>query len=261
MMKRILVLILIVGLLVAVSPLVTVAQNTDAVWDLTEKFTVQDLGIEFNYPTGWFYDTSNGITFAESKADLRAAVDDDDKTQPDGTVFNFIAFPLTDVKQRVGKNAKLEDMADLVVELREITEKEDRVEIPVMARRTISAFGEDTNRLGHIATMWQQNDFLVVLNMLAPNYKTAVKSAYSWGQLLGSMVPTGALELSANTILNRIENLEILSHERTEFVSIVAERSEKLDNRGAKGGKGGVVVAQHPVFHETPQTLNQVQIG
>lgn len=209
MSKRTLVLILMICFLAVAVPLVTVAQNSEAVWDLSAMFTVQDLGFEFNYPAGWFYDTSNGITFAESKADLRAAIDDDDSTRPDGTVFNLGAIPLSDLEPRLGKNPTLEDMADLVVELREITEKEDRIEIPVMARRTLSVFGEDSSRSGRIATLWQQGDYAVAAILNAPNYKTAVKTAYSWGQMLGSMIPSGALELSANTISLTSVNAEI----------------------------------------------------
>lgn len=253
MARRLLILTLVVCLLTV--SVVTGAQDYEEVWDLTDTFTVEDLGFEFKYPAGWFYDTSNGITLAESKADLRAAIDDDDNTQPEGTVFNLGAILINDLEGQLGKNPTLEDMADLVVELRQITEKEARIEIPVMARRTLSVFGEDNLRAGRIATLWQQGDYAVAAIMNAPNYKTAVNTAYSWGQMLGSMTPTGALELSANTVsLTRVNAEMNYPHgwyPNPDNLSVIYELKSDMRNESSEGHI--IIIAE--------QTLDELNLG
>lgn len=69
-----------------------------------------------------------------------------------------------------------------------------------MARRSLVVLAEDKNGLGIVYTLWRQADSVMVASLLAPDYQTILEYAFSWGQLLSTLTPTNALELSDNAI-------------------------------------------------------------
>lgn len=210
MMKRL--FSIAVLLLALVIPAVSFAQDntSGAVWDLTQTFTVTDLGFNFLYPADWVYDTSNGITLAKSQDDIDLYNDNDNSTQPNTEVITINALKAADLEAQAGKNPTLEDIADLAVKIGDIKETEARVEIPVMSRRTLSVIGTSntTGRSG-FATIWRQGEFVVLATITAPSMKDLIHVSYSWGQILGSMTPTDALPLSTTPTEVTNGNFEI----------------------------------------------------
>lgn len=184
-------------------PVVAFARQDDrAVWDLSELFTVTDGGFQFYYPAGWLYDASNGLSFAETSKDLKALTDNDDSTNPSGAAFKMTLVSIEEFQQLMdSKNEPtLDEIADWIVETTGIVEQEARVEVPVMARRSVVVLAEDAKGLGIIYTLWRQADSVMVATLLAPDYQVIVKHGFSWGQLLSTVTPTNALELSDNVI-------------------------------------------------------------
>src|SRR5574341_1165747 len=89
--------------LALVLPAISLAQNSSGpVWDLTNDFTVTDLGFKFNYPKDWVYDTTSGIILAETKADIQAYNDNSDSTVAEGAVMTINAIKASDLKAQVG---------------------------------------------------------------------------------------------------------------------------------------------------------------
>jgi hypothetical protein len=167
------------------------------VWDLANVFTVTDLGFQFNYPKDWVYDTSNGIILAETQKDIDDYRSTDKSVAAKGQVITINALLLSDLKAQVGSDPTLDDIADLAVKIGNITETESRVELPVMARRSISFCGKNKQKgRGGIATIWQQGDYVVLATMSAKDMPEMISLSYSWGQVLGSMIPTDALPLN-----------------------------------------------------------------
>jgi hypothetical protein len=172
-----------------VLPIVVSAQNSKVLWDLSDEnyIDVTDLGFRFYYPTGWVYDTSNGIAFAENQADLDAQIDDDDSTIPSGVTITVRGIALSDLTD-LGKNPKLDAVADFTVDAAGVKEDE-RVEVPIMARRSILIIGENnTGRYG-IGTLWMQNGYLVLVSLGGADQPTIQNLAYTWGVTLGHITP------------------------------------------------------------------------
>ncbi len=202
MKKRILLGVLMLALMVGV-PAAVAAQSKNTTWDLTEKLTFTDLGFNFNYPAGWDYKAtpSSGVFFAENKSDLDAVTDGDNKTLADGSTIQMIGTKVSQLASALGTDdPTLEQIADFVVESRGITEKEDRIDVPVMTRRTLAVFGADRAKQGWILTIWRQGDFVIGAFMTSPSYDEVVQLAGSWGALLTSIKPNDALALSKNTM-------------------------------------------------------------
>jgi hypothetical protein len=197
--------------LMLVIPTIGLAQNSPGpVWDLTNTFTVTDLGFQFFYPTDWVYDTSGGITLAETKADIQANNDTSDSTVAKGAVVTINAIKASDLEAQVGSNPTLEDIADWLVKTGDVTETEARVEIPVMARRTLSVIGTSKkDGRGGFATIWRQGDYVVLATMSAKDMTELIRDAYSWGQILGGMTPTDALPLSDKPITIDVGSFEV----------------------------------------------------
>ena len=201
-MKRSFVRVIVLLLLVVGVPLVVAGQDSKAVWDLSESLQITDLGLNVSYPSGWVYKQteSNGILAAENDADLAAVTDDDPATVATGTYAQFIATKLANLKESVGENPTLEQLADLLVKSRGITEKDKRAEVPVVSRRSLSVLGENDAKQGLILTIWQQGDFVMGSFLTSPSYDETLKVAYSWGQVIGSITPIDPLPLGKELV-------------------------------------------------------------
>jgi hypothetical protein len=182
---------LIAVLALFVIPAAVFAQDGKALWDLTNTFTVADLGFQFRYPADWVYSNDKGIVIADNQADLDAQTDSDDTTIPEGYVINLNGVPLDALGLK--PDAKLEDIADILVKQAGVTENQQRANLAVMSRRSLTMFGDDKNGRSGLATIWVQDGNLVVMTIGAAKYTSDL--AFSWGQILGSITPVGALEL------------------------------------------------------------------
>lgn len=166
--------------------------TSQAMWDLTPVFTVTDLGFQFHYPAGWVQDTSSGITLAENQDDLNASVDKDDTTNPQGYTMSLNGVPLDALKLK--PDAKLDDVVDLIVGAAGITETESRFDLAVMSRRSVTVVGKGKDGRVGLANIWIQDGIVVVFTLGGPEMNGDVY--YTWGLIIGSMSPTGALEFS-----------------------------------------------------------------
>ncbi len=201
-----------VGLLLTLLPAAVFAQDSRALWNLTQTISVADIGIEMSYPEGWLHDggeSGNGITFAATQADIDAQADDDNTTFSEGLTLNILGIPLESAKEIIGGDVTLESVLDFAAQSAQITETEQRVEIPVMGRRTLTLIGNDASGRAGFATVWQQGDLLVFLKMQGPDMDTVLQAAYSYGQVMSSIVPMGAEELGDNTITLPNSGLQI----------------------------------------------------
>jgi hypothetical protein len=238
-MKRL--ALLAVFLLALVVPTVSLAQNNPGpVWDLTQTFTVTDLGFTFKFPKDWVNDTSNGIVLAATQDDIKAFSDDDPKTQPEGAVITINAVQISALKAQVGSDPTLDDLANLVVKSGDIKETEARVEIPVMTRRSISVIGtSNANGRGGIATIWRQGDFLVIATASAPDMKEMIRLSYSWGQVIGSMSPVDAQPLSDTPLQLQAGGFEVSLpqkwYQSTDGSNIFYELKDDMKNNSFKG--------------------------
>src|SRR5215813_10462448 len=126
-------------------PALVNAQDQKVVWDLSKDnyIDVKDLGFRFYYPKGWVFDTSDGIRIAENQADLDAQIDNDNSTQPKGEVIIILGVKLSNLTD-LPADAKLDDAVNYVEKQVKFTET-DRVEVPIMTRRSISVFGQSSD--------------------------------------------------------------------------------------------------------------------
>ena len=198
-MKRIVFVIALLLVFVG-APLAISAQDSKAVWDLSETLTISDLGLSVKYPAGWVTDTSSGISVAENADDLAAVTDKDPATLAKGSTFQLIATKVSELKDAVGDDPTLEQLADLLVKSRGITEKEKRVELPVMTRRSLNVLGEDEAKQGWILTIWRQGEYAMGAFLTSPSYDETLKVAYTWGLLLGSITTLDGLPFSKDPI-------------------------------------------------------------
>ncbi|MBZ0287815.1 MAG: hypothetical protein K8I30_09390 [Anaerolineae bacterium] len=209
MMRRLLVMVL---LAFAVMPFAAAAQDQKIGWDLDESnyIDVQDLGFRFHFPTGWVYDVDSGegIAMADSQASMDAHLDDDDSTTPEGLIINIRGLPLEALTD-LGENPTLNAIADFAVQAGGITETEPRVEVPVLARHSITIIGTNSDGRAGFATIWRQDGNLVLLSLGAPDTQTRNELAYTWGVTLGWIRPLGALELSDDKVTDTISQFTI----------------------------------------------------
>ncbi len=201
-MKRRFLSVLVLLLLVIGTPLVIAAQDSKSVWDLTENLKVTDLGLDVKYPSGWSYNAteSSGIYLAEDKADFEPVTDSDPATIAKGMTIQLIATKTENLASALGDKATLDDVADYVVKSRGVTEKEPRVDVPVMTRRSRVALGVDQAKQGWILAFWRQGEFYMGAFLTAPSYDEILRVAYSYGQLLGNITPLDALLLGKETM-------------------------------------------------------------
>ncbi len=223
-----------------VIPAAAFAQDGKALWDLTSEFTVADLGFKFNYPAGWVYSTDNGIYLAETQADLDVQLDGDDSTVPQGFSIGVVGVSLETVG--LEPDAKLEDVVELVLAQAGITEQ-DRSELSVMSRRSISIFGVNKAGRPGIGSIWLQNGYIVVMNVGGAEASSDL--AFSWGQILGSVNPVGALEF-ADTPLTSPNGDFTIAYPKDWFASEedggVAELEADLKTIRGTGTPEGTVV-------------------
>src|SRR5690349_20827760 len=116
-MRRLFALALL--MLLVIVPTAAFAQDatpeaTDqAIWNLSQKFTVTDLGFQFNYPEGWVTDSSAGIKLAENQDDLNTLLDTDDTTNPKGYAIFLSGASVTTLGLKA--DAKLDDVVHALV--------------------------------------------------------------------------------------------------------------------------------------------------
>lgn len=193
-MRRLFLLLSLMLLLIV--PVAVNAQDDapEPIFDLNNTFTVEDLQLEFFYPEGWLFDTSDGIRLASNEADLAAFVDDDPDTLPDGFTINLTAVP----EEAIGvEDPTLDLAAEAIAILAEITVSES-VEVPVMTRRAISLIGTTPDGRSGIVTMWRQDGLIVLFSLGVGEGGVTEEIAYTWGVILGSMqsLPLAGYELT-----------------------------------------------------------------
>ena len=159
--------------------------------DLDADFTVQDLGLTFNYPSDWVWNADSGIIVAEIESDIEAQNDDDDSTNIEGTIITMDAFP---VATSGIEDPTLDSLAEFLIELIGI-EVSEVVEVPVMTRRAITVIGGDETAMG-AATMWIQNDYLVFFSMRSADRVIDSDFGFTWGIILSTVAPITELELT-----------------------------------------------------------------
>jgi hypothetical protein len=189
-MKR-LVFVLLAVVLFAL-PVAASAQQGKLLWDLSGEFSVDDLQLQFNYPKGWLYDTSSGITFAETKDDLTAQVDNDSATIPQGQTLSLIAYPFDQLG--LPANPKVADVVAAVVKASGVT-LDSQFDFSIMARHGVVITGTNSNGRAGAAVIWTQNNYAVIFGLSAPDMDTLNSLNYSFGYLLGSFRPLDPVEL------------------------------------------------------------------
>ncbi|MBA3874416.1 MAG: hypothetical protein H0X30_35250 [Anaerolineae bacterium] len=241
MKRRLLLGGLMLALVMMVMPVVA-AQDSKAVWDLTESIKVTDLGLDIKYPSGWTYQATdtNGIFIAENKADFDAVMDTDPTTLATGSTIQLIATKIVNLKDAVGEDATLDDVADFVVKSRGVTEKEKRVDVPVMTRHARVALGEDEAKQGWILAIWQQGEYYMGAFIASPDYTETLRLAYSFGQLLGSINPLDALALSKDNTMSLDKIESVLNYPDGWFHTdaqpgVVFELKSDIENKASEG--------------------------
>lgn len=191
-MRRFLILVLVLSVF-TISATAQDEDDFEPIFDLTETFTVEDLGFEFFYPAGWVFDTSDGIALAETQADLDALITNDPAVTAEGYTIQLTGFPVDAFGL---ENPTLDALAEEFVTLAGVT-IDEVVELPVMARRSISIIGrtEETGR-GGIITMWLEDGFVVLFSFGVPDGTADGNEGFTWGQLLGSMTPITDVEVT-----------------------------------------------------------------
>ncbi|MBC7872224.1 MAG: hypothetical protein H7Y09_15375 [Chitinophagaceae bacterium] len=186
--------ILLVLLIVLLMPVMGTiyAQENEALFDLTETFTVADLGFEFNYPSGWVTDSSDGIYIAENEDDLAAGIDGDDTTQPEGysITVNGIEIDALGLEEPT-----LDNVVEFIVTQSGITVTET-LDLPVMSRRGVLIIGVNTDGRAGLATVWLQNGYVVSFAMGTSEESVSGDLGYTYGLIVGGMHPVDALELA-----------------------------------------------------------------
>jgi hypothetical protein len=196
-MKRRFLSVLALLLLMIGTPLVIAAQDSKSVWKLTEDLRGTDLGLDIKYPAGWTYQATegSGIYLAEDKADFKPITDDDPTTIAKGLTIQLIGTKTVELMSVLGDKVTLDDLADYVVKSRGVTEKEPRVDVPVMTRRARIVLGVDQADQGWILAFWHQGEYYMGAFLTAPSYDETLKVAFSFGQMLGIITPLDALPL------------------------------------------------------------------
>lgn len=189
-------------LLVLLAALPAAAQSDPrSRWELSNLFTVTNFGFQFSYPAGWLYTVHQGqVYFAEEQQTIDAVIDDASSTKALAPYFTINALPMSALREILGEDVMLDQIADYAAEQAQITETEPRVDIPVMARRSVSLIGTNEEKRAGFVTMWIQDDYLLVMAFSAADMPTLIDLAFSWGQVLGSARPSEPLELSDTVI-------------------------------------------------------------
>jgi hypothetical protein len=210
MKRRIMLGIALLVLLVG-APLTIFAQESKSVWDLTESLKISDFGLNVKYPAGWIYEAtnSNGIFLAETKEDIAALTDDDPATLATGSSIQLVGTKAENLAEALGDDSSIDNVANLIVSARGITENEARVDVPVMTRRSLAALGEDQAKQGWIVSVWSQGDSYMAAFLTSPSYDDTLRLAFSFGQLLGSITPLEFLPLGSKTIVFPKNNAQI----------------------------------------------------
>ncbi len=173
--------------------------------DLSLPFTVNDLGIQFDIPGDFIFESNNQgrIYFAANQDDIDVQKDDDPTTFPQGITINLNVIPLDAIIEAfpdLGENPTLDAITDLVVAQAQLNEVEARVEVPVLSRRSISAVVSDENNRTGFVTLWMQNGLLISLALATPDGETLSAVAGSWGTLIATVRPVDTLELDSTPI-------------------------------------------------------------
>lgn len=236
-MRRFLPALLIFWLLLP-SVLTTKAQENQLVFaDLDQTFEVTDLQMQFNYPTGWVFDTSNGIALAENETDLAALIDDDTTTNPVGYTLRLVALPLEAMELQ---DATLEEVVETVVSFAQLTVSE-QVETPVLAHRGITVLGVDPTNEAGIATLWIQDGLVVVFSMGVPGAEVTSDEGFTWGFILGAAAPLTDIEFDEPIQINKAGGFTItypsgwLTGENADLGAYFFELQSDLDNALAAG--------------------------
>jgi len=163
--------------------------------NLTQTFSVLDVPFEFKFPANWVFTFSQGsISIAENQADLAAEADRINSTQPTGNTITLNAMPL----QLLGLSptSTFSDIESYIFNLNALS-VEQTLEVPVMMHRSVTFTGLRADGRHGLTTFWVQNGSLVIFSLNTPNATTTDQLTFSWGQILSSLRPAGALPLGA----------------------------------------------------------------
>ncbi len=187
MMRRLLVVLLVV----MVGVRVFAQQQSQLLYDLTETFTVQDLGFTFNYPQGWLFTVGDGgIYFAPDEKSLALAADGDLSTMPSTVYFSITGLPLSLITEE--QDPALDDVVASLVTLAQIQEVE-RIEFGVLGRRAVLVV--TTAPVLSYTTIWRQDDIITALSFVAPDEQTLLAHGYTLGYMLGTIQGVNAQPL------------------------------------------------------------------
>lgn len=204
MMRRILLAATLLALLIV--PGMALAQPVTP-FDNMVDFAITDQGFTIPVPDGWVFQSNNQgkVAFASTQDELDLVTDDDDATQPSGSVITLNIISVDAIKEAfpdLGDAPTLSDLVDLVVTQSGLTELQDRVEVPILARHSITIFGQTPDTRTGVISFWQQKGLLLSLALSSPDTDTLTSLLMGWGNALSNIKPIDALELDeTQTIL------------------------------------------------------------
>lgn len=181
-----------VVLLVVLGGIQTFAQGATILYNLSGRFTVNDLGFTFAYPVDWvFRATETGIYLAPTEADLDILTDGDPATNPSNVYITVAALP-TSVLLEDPTTATISEVADAVrdaVQLNDLL----RIEFGVMGRHAITSI--NTSPFPSYVTLWRQDETLVLMSMVFPDEATLGTHGATWGTIVGGSIGVTAAPL------------------------------------------------------------------
>jgi hypothetical protein len=190
------------SLLVGVA-LVSAQQTAKFTYDTA--YEVADLGLTFAIPSTWVMDSASN-TFAETEEALASAIDDsDDESTPlKAVVARVGVFTYEDLGLKA--DVSLDEIADMLFN-GVIEEKEARATFPVLSRRAVIAFGALPSG-DAILGIWTQGDKVVLVAWGFPADVSYLDYAYDYGTFLGSIRPTGGLDIPQQ-VTNELRNTTV----------------------------------------------------
>ena len=165
------------------------------VWTLSNTLSIDELPFEFLYPEEWVFSFGTGsIVVASSEEDLSLEADGDTATIPTESTITLNAIPLESIG--LTADADFSVVRDQLLSSETIS-VEEVFEIPVLLRPSITFTGTGADGRHGMATIWVQNEFLLVFSLNTPDAQTTRLLSFDWGVILGSLRPKPTLELAS----------------------------------------------------------------
>ena len=166
----------------------------DLNWVLGPILKVDVVPFEFVYPVDWVQHIDvNRIALASNEEDLAVEVDGDPTTIPARPTITLNAIPLQNID--LTPDTSLGDRQDYVLSLVGL-ELQQAFDIPVMIYPSVTLVGRGPDGRHGLASMWIQNNSLMIFSLNTPDAQLASDLAYTWGVILGSLRPHIDVELA-----------------------------------------------------------------